>query len=233
MHDKKNDDVFGKAIPQLIHDIRNPLNIIIGFSSILQIDETVNDEVRNYLKKIYHSGMFIEQLLSNIDYFSMDKKDIEVKTFDINSEIDNFFKSKTEIIADKKIIVNIINKNNIEIDFSTELLTKILENLFLFSMKGFKSSKNKEIFVIVKSVNNKLILYYSDSSENITINSDYFTFEEVIKAKRSLCPIFIKKYISLFDGDIKYYYLKNWVEKINDIKINTNHGFIIEMPIIK
>ena len=44
---------FGKAMPQIIHDIRNPLNIIIGFSSIMQIDDTISQENAQYLQKIY------------------------------------------------------------------------------------------------------------------------------------------------------------------------------------
>ena len=43
---------FGKAMPQIIHDIRNPLNIIIGFSSIMQIDDTISQENAQYLQKI-------------------------------------------------------------------------------------------------------------------------------------------------------------------------------------
>ena len=52
---KDKEKIFGKAIPQLIHDIRNPLNIVIGFSSILQIDETINDEIRSYIQNILYS----------------------------------------------------------------------------------------------------------------------------------------------------------------------------------
>ena len=51
---KDKEKIFGKAIPQLIHDIRNPLNIVIGFSSILQIDETINDEIRSYIQNILY-----------------------------------------------------------------------------------------------------------------------------------------------------------------------------------
>ena len=61
---KDKEKIFGKAIPQLIHDIRNPLNIVIGFSSILQIDETINDEIRSYIQNILYSSFKIEELLS-------------------------------------------------------------------------------------------------------------------------------------------------------------------------
>ena len=66
------DKIFGKAIPQIIQDIRNPLNIVIGFSSILQIDETINTEIRSYLHNILYSSFKIEDLLSNIDNYFLD-----------------------------------------------------------------------------------------------------------------------------------------------------------------
>ena len=70
---KDKEKIFGKAIPQLIHDIRNPLNIVIGFSSILQIDETINDEIRSYIQNILYSSFKIEELLSNIDNYFLDE----------------------------------------------------------------------------------------------------------------------------------------------------------------
>ena len=95
MNKEDKEKMFGKAIPQIIHDIRNPLNIIIGFSSILQLDDSINEEVRSYLKNIILSGMHIEQLLSNIDYFMMDTLDLPIvkvnlkRIFGISQHIDN------------------------------------------------------------------------------------------------------------------------------------------------
>lgn len=227
----KYNELFGKAIPQLIHDIRNPLNIIIGFSSIIQIDETVNDEVRGYLKKIFHSGMFIEDMLSNIDYFSMDKIDLDETDFEITQAVQNFYKTKNETITDKKISLNIFFENEITIRYSLELLNKILENLFQFSLKGFKSINSKDIFISIKKEDNNLLLRYSDSTEPVHIEGSYFTVEETIKIRRGLGPTFVEKFVETFNGNIKYYYLKDWYEINKDGRIKTNHGFCISLPI--
>ena len=70
--DSKYKTLFGDAMPQVVHDIRNPLNIIIGYSSILQMDSSLSEESRQYIQKVYQSGLAIEDLLSDIDFFDLD-----------------------------------------------------------------------------------------------------------------------------------------------------------------
>jgi light-regulated signal transduction histidine kinase (bacteriophytochrome) len=232
---KTTDEIFGKAIPQLIHDIRNPLNIVVGFSSIVQIDESINAEVRSYLKKIFQSGMYIEQLLSNVDFYMMDNVELEENEFDILAESENFYKLKNEVITEKNIIIVQICPDKIKARFSMEIFTRILENFFQFSQKGFNSSKLKQIQIFYKLQDNNLVIYYTDSSEPIFIENDYFDFEEVLKAKRGLGLEFNRKFITTYGGKIIYQYGKKWQNIADTLNpsIKTNHGFVIELPIIK
>ena len=61
--------IIGEALPQIIHDIRNSLNAIIGFSSILNMEESLDEETKLYIGSIYDSGNQIEDLLEAIDIF--------------------------------------------------------------------------------------------------------------------------------------------------------------------
>ena len=100
---KDKEKIFGKAIPQIIQDIRNPLNIVIGFSSILQIDETINTEIRSYLQNILYSSFKIEDLLSNIDNYFSEEDNLYFENIHIQSEWNRFLKQKTYDINDKEI----------------------------------------------------------------------------------------------------------------------------------
>jgi light-regulated signal transduction histidine kinase (bacteriophytochrome) len=227
-----NEDIFGKAISQLIHDIRNPLNIIVGFSSIIQIDESVNDEIRSYLKKIFQSGMMIEQLLSNIDYYIMEKMDLEETEFDIIKETDNFFDAKKETIEEKQVTVRKFHEEKILTRISTEIYTRIFENLLQFSLKGFNVVKMKQIMIFFKKIDKDIVIYYTDTSEPLFIENDYFSFEEVLKAKRGLGLEFNSKFVRSYGGEISYKYGKKWqiiMEEFNQ-PVKTNHGFIIRIP---
>jgi len=235
--DEEKDVIFGRGISQLIHDIRNPLNIIIGFSSIIQIDESINEEVRVYLKKILQSGMAIEQLLSNIDYFMMDKKDIEETSINIKDEIDLFLKSKVDLISEKQIWFNVENSNlseDFSIVFSPEIFTRILENLFLFSSKAFRSTNTKEIIVSYNAKGSDFYLLYVDSSDLVNLDGEYFTFNEVLQTKRGLGPKFIEQYVKLYNGTISYNKNRDLQKNLESIGITTDiknyNGFIIKIP---
>lgn len=224
---------FGKAIPQIIHDIRNPLNIIIGFSSILQIDESINEEVRSYIKNIILSGIHIEQLLSNIDFFMMETLDLPIESIFLKKEYEIFLKQNIDIINEKQIIMN----NNISEDVIFKLpqgiFARMLDNLFNFSLKGMKSISNKQIYIELKISDKDLLLYYHDTSSPIFIESDYFTFDEILKAKRSLAPMFIEKLVKEYSGQIAYFYGKKWTAELEEETKSvqkTQHGFKIRIP---
>ncbi len=233
MQENRN-DIFGKGIPQLVHDIRNPLNIIIGFSSIIQIDETVNDEIRTYLKKIFQSGMAIEQLLSNIDFFMMDRDDLEETSLDVVAETSNFLKLKSDVISEKQIFIEFNKDEKILIKFSLDIFTRILENLFLFSFKAFRTLKTKEIRLFYKIVKNDFYIIYTDSSENIYLNGKYFTFNEVLEAKRGLGPKFIERFVDIYNGEIFYLNNKELVKKLRELDlffdVKNYAGFILKIP---
>lgn len=239
MEDKKvkeNSDfeIFGKAIPQLIHDIRNPLNIIIGFSSIIQMEESLNDETKNYIKKIYQAGLSIEQMLSNIDIYIMGTDELQKDYFNIKEEIETFINTKNDIISEKNIYIRNINIPDLRINFSPELFKRILENIFYFSLKGFRNSKIKEMFIYIKkeNENNKdiLTIYYGDSSDIIPVNGDYFTIEEILNNKRGLGLIFLERFINYTNGSIQYLYGNKWEQYSKNLNIKTEHGFIIKIP---
>ena len=229
----ENEDIFGKAISQLIHDIRNPLNIVVGFSSIIQIDESINEEVRSYLKKIFQSGMLIEQLLSNVDYYMMDSIELEESSLDLVNETNAFYESKGEILTEKEINIKIINEGEISVNISSEIYNRILDNLFHFSQKGFNVVKLKQIFINLKIEEGFAVIYYTDTSEPLFIENDYFNFDEVLKAKRGLGLEFNRKFLSLYKGNVTYKYGKKWqtvIEKFN-LPVKTNHGFILKIPV--
>lgn len=233
--DKNNDKdiMFGKAIPQIIHDIRNPLNVIIGFSSVLQIDESINDEIRSYIGNILYSGFQIEELLSNIDYYIIENLDVPFSQINIKKEFDTFLKQNNTIINEKEIVFTHNIHDSMFFTLPKEILLKIFYNLFQFSLKGIKSLPYKEIGIHFIIDETGLTLYYTDTASPIFIETDYFTYEEIAKAKRGLAPLFLEKLIKEYHGTLLYLFGKKW----NDISENiiqhkkTQHGFLIHLPI--
>ena len=210
--------LFGQAMPQIIHDIRNPLNIVIGFSSVLQMDDSVNDEVKSYLKKIYHCGMAIEKQLVNIDYFAMETSDFDLEPVELKAAIDQYVKENNFFFEDKKISFDYHIPANVKISGSTDLINKLLENLLQFSMKGLKSTKERIVAVNVVQNGSEVQLFYSDSSNKAATQGDFFTYEEVLHAKRGLAPIFLERLMTFSGGSIMYLSDAKWQEKRKDLE---------------
>lgn len=228
---EEREKIFGKAIPQVIHDIRNPLNIVIGYSSVLQIDETINDEIRSYIQNILYSSFKIEELLSNIDNFFLDEDNQLIENFKILPEWNRFLKQRANEINDREIRIIAQIEGDIEISFVKEKFFYLLNNLFAFSLKGMKKNANNEILIRTERNKKNIVFYYTDSTSPIFIEKNYFTYDETQSCKRGLYPLFIEKIINDANGDINYFFGKKWnnlTEKFFDKK--TSHGFIFYVP---
>lgn len=228
-----SDEIFGKAIGQIIHDIRNSLNIIIGFSSLIQTDENIDDEIKEYFNRILHSGFSIENLLSSIDDYVMEHIEIENSKIDVISESKKFFTELIKNIDELNVKIEYLNENKITVNTSLELYRKLLDNLFHFSLKELRNQEQKDIQIAFNLKGKELVILYSDSSSPIYIADKYFTFEEILESKRGLNLIFVEKYIELLNGNVNYYYGNKWNEITSKFsnKIIFSHGFVVRIPL--
>ena len=228
-----SEEIFGKAIGQIIHDIRNSLNIIIGYSSLIQSEDVNENEIKEYYNKILQSGTMIEKLLSNIDDYIIMDLDINNIEFDVALETKKFFSEIIEEKSDIKLQIECLNTGIIKINASLEIYNKLLDNLYHFSLKELRNKEQKYIQVFFDLDKDNLIILYSDSSTPVYIDNNYFTFEEVIESKRGLSLIFIERYVKLLNGSLEYFYGNRWHNLISKYskKNNKSHGFIIKIPV--
>lgn len=77
-------------LASISHELRTPLNAIIGFSEIIKdevMGEIGNEQYKNYVKDIYHSGVHLLTLINEIlDYSKAEagKLELEYEEFDLN-----------------------------------------------------------------------------------------------------------------------------------------------------
>jgi hypothetical protein len=231
---EQNNELFGKAIELLIHDIRNCLNTIIGFSSISLSDENVTENIKVNLRKIFYSGMSIEEELSKIDYYLMDDIEVPKTDFEINSVIKNFFNNAGDQLKENKISVTYLTDEKLNICFPIEIFNKLLDTLFQFSLRGFRIEKDdRTIQIYYKNEANILYFYYTDSSPPVFIEGEYFNFEDILNSRRGLSIILIEKIIKFYKGTISYCYGKKCEQTFSKFTCSKkdNHGFIIQVPL--
>jgi signal transduction histidine kinase len=224
--------LFGEAMPQIVHDIRNPLNIIIGYSSILQMDSSLSEENRQYIQKVYQSGLAIEDLLSDIDFFDLDLSEFESERVNIAELVKQYVEYYKETLGND-IYIEMTNIADVTTFLPPVIFKKLFNNLFGFSNKGFKtSSVNKKIFISVTADGDVFRIMYSDTTMSVSLDGDYFTFDDSVHARRGLFPLFLENAAKSLGGTIRYLQQKLWQDMRNSFAPNTQHGFIIDIPIV-
>ncbi|MBR2752414.1 MAG: response regulator [Lachnospiraceae bacterium] len=132
-------------LSNMSHDIRTPMNAIIGYTQLARRDGITNEEVQNYLEKIDNSSQFLLELINDILEMSRiesGKMEIESARSDlchIMSHIRNMF---AEQMIQKQIDFTVKGENvtNTLVICDEHRLNRVLMNLvsnaYKFTPKG-------------------------------------------------------------------------------------------------
>jgi two-component system sensor histidine kinase ChiS len=143
-------------IVDMSHALRTPLNVIIGFSEMLQ-DELVgalNDRQAKYVGNIHESGRELQKLIANIvDVFKIDtgKVALETTEFSLKDAIESAAGSFERAARDKNMEVSVcVAPEASRVSADPQKLSTILENLlsnaFKFTPSGGKVEVTAERF---------------------------------------------------------------------------------------
>lgn len=91
------------------HDLKNPLNAIIGFSTILQETEVLDEEEKEYVSMIKQSGYKMLHMINNsLDLFKMEEGNyvFSPKACDLISIIKTVMMEHADKLSDKKLNVD-------------------------------------------------------------------------------------------------------------------------------
>jgi len=89
-------------LAKMTHELRTPLNAILGFSQILQQDETLNPGVQDYINIIHSSGEHLLRLINDV----LDMSQLEsgqIKLYPKQFNLSHFLNSLTKIIEARAI----------------------------------------------------------------------------------------------------------------------------------
>lgn len=133
-------------IVNMSHSLRTPLNVIIGFSEMLQ-DELVgdlNDKQSKYVSNIRESGTELHRLIANIvDVFKLDtgKVALETTEFMLKDTIDSVLAAYESTARDKRIRVAVevapeVSRICADPQKLSTVLDNLLSNAFKFTPSG-------------------------------------------------------------------------------------------------
>lgn len=168
----------GEFIANMSHEIKTPLNIIMGFSEILSESKLERDKELVYLNNIKNSGKYLLDLTNDIIHISK----LESGNFELNYENVDSEKVIMEVVNSIKLIA--CNKDiNMDMDITKasvkadkKMLTQILYNLLNNAIK-YTPEKGK---IIIKSLldKDKLVISIKDTGIGIPVEGQDIIFEK-------------------------------------------------------
>lgn len=165
-------------IANMSHEIKTPLNIIIGFSEILSKSNVEPLKQLNYLNNINMSGKHLLNLTNDIINISK----IESGNFELNYEdcdSESIIKEAVEsikLIAQNKHINIELNTTKAMINADKKMLTQILYNLLTNAIKFTPEAGN--IKILSELDNDNLIVTIEDTGIGIETSDQSMIFEK-------------------------------------------------------
>ena len=167
---EKSDKLKMTFLSNMSHDLRTPINSIIGFSEMLKDDNIKKSEKMNYLNIIIENGDILTNSINDIvDITKIDSDSLKVQKteIDLNKLLQEIKTQYTSLIKNKV-------KLNIDIDLNTNIfilsdkyrLKQILTNLMNNAIKFTKTGIIKFGYIIIEK--NKLRIYVKDTGIGIS-----------------------------------------------------------------
>ena len=164
------------------HDLKTPLNSILGFPKMMIEDETISNENKEYLQIILNAGKNMKNLIESSQYLYK----LEKGSFEFSMEEVDVFRIIKQIVIDLKDMIEKkkcpipVLLNNQSADETTELkittektlLYMILSNLIKNALEA--SPRNSEITVHIKSMEGLTVSVHNAGIIPMKIRNTFF-----------------------------------------------------------
>jgi len=220
----------------IIHDISNPLSVVIGRSEMLLDSNLAQNDLAS-VQKVSNNATNIGKIIENVrDLYSMELGKTRIVLTDVNlvELLHTLKESFSDKLAKKRIKLNLIHSDvpHILRTSADLLLNQILGNLLSNAIKF--SEVNSEIAVHLSKTKDSIVISVKDNGIGIPEDLQLKLFEIAEKTNRKGTdgesgsgfglPI-VKAYVEKLNGNIR-------VESVEASELNNNHGttFILEFP---
>ena len=196
-------------VSNVSHEFKTPINAIEGYSMLLQNDENITEEQKEYIEKIIFNTQRLSSLTGSVLLLS-------------KLENQSIVSNKTKFDLDEQIRKSLLilegqwEKKNIEFDIEMDdtdfignesLLHHIWDNLLSNAIKF--SDEGGEIKIRLKNYSDQIIFTISDQGPGIDEEAQKHIFDKFYQADSShkqegngLGLALVKKIIDLENGDI-------------------------------
>ena len=177
---KSANEAKSNFLANMSHDIRTPMNAIIGFSTLLEKDAENVEKVREYNRKIAFSGQHLLSLINDVldmSKIESGKTSLNYEEFDFSDFLEELYEMVAPQAKAKKQKFELHTKGNLpEIVCGDKLrINQILINLLSNSIKYTQEGGNicLSVEVIKNSTRNHVHLRFGVKDNGIGMSEDF------------------------------------------------------------
>ncbi|MDX2470947.1 MAG: response regulator [SAR324 cluster bacterium] len=153
------------------HDLRSPLNGILGFVQLLEMEEGLPDDVQEYVGYIKTSGVFLLDLINDLldlGRLTAEKDELKLEATDVVSVIEGSLITLNHMATPKSIKLSFQNMTAgpVSIISDTNALTRVINN-FLSNAVKF-TPNNGQVKAILSEVDGKIHVDIQDTGIGIS-----------------------------------------------------------------
>ena len=183
---EESDKLKSAFLANISHEVRTPMNAIIGFSSYLKDEQTTREEIKNYVDIIINSGNHLLHLINNIIDFSKiytNQARVVMSAVDLNNlfkELYTLFNSRKTAHEKGHLKLNddIPDKGLIILSDETRLrqiMNNLIDNALKYTQEGFIKFGYQEY-------EDEVLFYVQDSGIGITQENQQKIFDRFTQA---------------------------------------------------
>lgn len=167
-------------LANMSHDIRTPMNAIIGFSALLAKDAENPDKVREYIRKIAFSGQHLLSLINDIldmSKIESGKTSLNIEEFNLSEFLEEVYSMMISQTKAKKQTFDVRTKGRMpELVLGDKLrLNQILLNLLSNAVKYTPNEGNIELIIesLDKKMHNHVHLRFEVKDNGIGMSPEF------------------------------------------------------------
>jgi len=163
---KERLSIVGQFSSMILHDLRNPISVIKGYSDILQAKNNDPEKVKNYAASIQREAVSLNQLAGEMLDYSRGDIRLNLSITDLEELIDSVFSNiRRKILNDNIELEKIINfTGSVLLDY--DRILRVLLNLCENSRKALY--RGGKITIIVTELNDRCEIEVIDNGDGIS-----------------------------------------------------------------
>lgn len=218
-------------VASINHELRSPLNGIIGLLQILDEDKTLNEEQTKYIHSALKSSEMMVELVNDLlDAAKMETEGLSItkEDFDIRVLVENIKYAALESASRKGLSLN-VNINALAGDELYGDETRIKQIIYNLVSNAIKYTEKGEVSLDVNIDKNNLLTRVSDTGQGIEKEAIDVLFDPFVRINE-------KKNKHIQGTGLGLFVVKKIIDNMNGtIEVNSVVGegsvFVVQLPI--